>query len=160
MTVASGARVLERAELLERFGRPREYRLVFTNGVFDLLHAGHLQSLERARALGDRLVVAVNSDSSARRLKGPDRPYQAAHDRALLLAGLRSVDAVTEFDEDTPAELLAALLPDVLVKGADYEGRDVAGGEAVHAAGGEVRFIELVGGLSTSALVERIRGGE
>ncbi len=128
-------RVLERAEILERFGRPREYRLVFTNGVFDLLHAGHLQSLERARALGDRLVVGVNSDSSARRLKGPDRPYQPASDRALLLAGLRAVDAVTEFDEDTPAELLAELLPDVLVKGADYEGRVVAGGDAVRAAG-------------------------
>jgi len=114
-------RVLERSELLRRFGRPRDYRLVFTNGVFDLLHAGHLQSLEQARAFGDRLVVAVNSDSSVRRLKGPDRPYQPAHDRALLLAGLRVVDAVIEFDEDTPAELLAELLPDVLVKGADYE---------------------------------------
>ncbi len=159
MTVASADRVLDRAELLRRFGRPREFRLVFTNGVFDLLHAGHLESLERARALGDRLVVAMNSDSSARRLKGPDRPYQRAHDRALLLAGLRVVDAVTEFDEDTPADLLAALLPDVLVKGADYEGRDVAGGDAVRAAGGEVRFIELVPNLSTTTLAERIRGG-
>ncbi len=159
MTVTSADRVLELAELLQRFGRPREYRLVFTNGVFDLLHAGHLQSLERARALGDRLVVGVNSDSSARRLKGPDRPYQPAHDRALLLAGLRVVDAVTEFGEDTPAELLAALLPDVLVKGADYAGRDVAGGDAVRAAGGEVRFIDLVPGVSTTTLAERIRGG-
>jgi len=152
-------RVLERSELLRRFGRPRDYRLVFTNGVFDLLHAGHLQSLEQARAFGDRLVVAVNSDSSVRRLKGPDRPYQPAHDRALLLAGLRVVDAVIEFDEDTPAELLAELLPDVLVKGADYEGREVAGGEAVRAAGGEVRFIELVPGVSTTGLAKRIRGG-
>lgn len=160
MNVTSVDRVLERAELLKRFGRPRAYRLVFTNGVFDLLHAGHLQSLERARALGDRLVVGVNSDSSARRLKGSDRPYQPARDRALLLAGLRAVDAVTEFEEDTPAELLAELLPDVLVKGADYEGRDVAGGAAVRAAGGEVRFIEFVPNLSTTALAERIRGGE
>ncbi len=159
MTLASADRVLERAEILERFGRPRDYRLVFTNGVFDLLHAGHLQSLERARALGDRLIVGVNSDSSARRLKGPDRPYQPASDRALLLAGLRAVDAVTEFDEDTPAELLAELLPDVLVKGADYEGRDVAGGDAVRAAGGEVRFIELVPGVSTTGLANRIREG-
>ncbi|TFG66565.1 MAG: D-glycero-beta-D-manno-heptose 1-phosphate adenylyltransferase [Gemmatimonadales bacterium] len=150
-------RVLLRAELIEQFGRPRDYRLVFTNGVFDLLHAGHLQSLERARALGDRLVVAVNSDSSVRRLKGRDRPYQPAADRTLLLAGLRVVDAVTEFDEDTPAELLAELLPDVLVKGADYEGRVVAGADSVRAAGGEVRFIELVPGRSTTGLVDRIR---
>ena len=160
MTGASADRVLERAELLKRFGRPRDYRLVFTNGVFDLLHAGHLQSLEQARALGDRLVVAVNSDSSVRRLKGPDRPYQSAHDRAVLLAGLRVVDAVTEFDEDTPAELLDELLPDVLVKGADYEGREVAGAESVRAAGGEVRFIELVPGVSTTGLADRIRGGK
>jgi rfaE bifunctional protein nucleotidyltransferase chain/domain len=158
LTVASVDRVLNRDELVRRFGRPRDYRLVFTNGVFDLLHAGHLQSLEQARHLGDRLVVAVNADESVRRLKGPERPYQSAADRALLLAGLRVVDAVTVFDEDTPAELLAALLPDVLVKGADYEGREVAGAEAVRAAGGEVRFVELVSSRSTTDLVERIRG--
>ena len=158
MTVASADRVLMRDELVRRFGRPRDYRLVFTNGVFDLLHAGHLQSLEQARRLGDRLVVAVNADESVRRLKGPERPYQSAADRALLLAGLRIVDAVTVFDEDTPAELLAELLPDVLVKGADYEGREVAGAEAVRAAGGEVRFVELVSSRSTTGLVERIRG--
>lgn len=153
-------RVLTRADLLERFGRPRDFRLVFTNGVFDLLHAGHLHSLEMARSLGDRLVVAVNSDSSVRRLKGPDRPYQPAAERTLLLAGLRVVDAVIEFDEDTPAELLAQLLPDVLVKGADYEGRDVAGTDAVRAAGGEVRLIDLVPGKSTTDLADRIRGSE
>jgi rfaE bifunctional protein nucleotidyltransferase chain/domain len=158
LTVASADRVLKRDELVRRFGRPRDYRLVFTNGVFDLLHAGHLQSLEQARQLGDRLVVAVNADESVRRLKGPERPYQSAADRALLLAGLRVVDAVTVFDEDTPAELLAELLPDVLVKGADYEGREVAGAEAVRAAGGEVRFVELVSSRSTTGLVERIRG--
>ena len=160
MTVSAADRVLTHADLLERFGRPRDFRLVFTNGVFDLLHAGHLQSLERARALGDRLVVAVNSDSSVRRLKGPDRPYQPAAERTLLLAGLRVVDAVIEFDEDTPAELLAQLLPDVLVKGADYEGRDVAGADAVRAAGGEVRLIDLVPGKSTTDLADRIRGSE
>jgi len=158
--VSAADRVLTHADLLERFGRPRDFRLVFTNGVFDLLHAGHLQSLERARALGDRLVVAVNSDSSVRRLKGPDRPYQPAAERTLLLAGLRVVDAVIEFDEDTPAELLAQLLPDVLVKGADYEGRDVAGADAVRAAGGEVRLIDLVPGKSTTDLADRIRRSE
>jgi D-beta-D-heptose 7-phosphate kinase/D-beta-D-heptose 1-phosphate adenosyltransferase len=150
-------RVLERDELLRQFGRPRTHRLVFTNGIFDLLHVGHLQSLERARDLGDRLVVAVNSDASAQRLKGPDRPYQAAADRARLLAALRVVDAVTVFEEDTPAELLEALLPDVLVKGADYEGRDIAGADAVRAAGGEVRLVDLVPGCSTTALAGRIR---
>lgn len=160
MTVNAADRVLTRADLLERFGRPRDFRLVFTNGVFDLLHAGHLHSLEMARSLGDRLVVAVNSDSSVRRLKGPDRPYQPAAERTLLLAGLRVVDAVIEFDEDTPAELLAQLLPDVLVKGADYEGRDVAGTDAVRAAGGEVRLIDLVPGKSTTDLADRIRGSE
>lgn len=158
MNEGSDHGVLERGELLGRFARPRPYRLVFTNGIFDLLHVGHLQSLERARELGDRLVVAVNSDASARRLKGPARPYQPAADRARLLAGLRVVDAVTVFDEDTPAELLGALLPDVLVKGADYEGRDIAGADAVLAAGGEVRLIDLIPGRSTSALAGRIRG--
>jgi len=154
----SADRVLERDELLRRFGRPRALKLVFTNGIFDLLHAGHLRSLEQARELGDQLVVAVNSDDSARRLKGPDRPYQSADDRARLLAGLRVVDAVTVFDEDTPAELLSALLPDVLVKGADYEGREIAGAAAVEAAGGEVILLDLVPGRSTTNLAGRIRG--
>lgn len=153
----SAARVLPRDELLRRYGRPREQRLVFTNGVFDLLHAGHLASLEAARALGDRLVVGVNTDASTRRLKGTTRPYQPESDRARLLAGLRCVDAVTLFDEDTPAALIAALLPDVLVKGADYADREVVGAEAVRAAGGEVRLVELVEGRSTSEIAARIR---
>lgn len=149
--------MLSRAELVRRFGRPRDGRLVFTNGVFDLLHAGHLESLERARALGDALVVGVNSDDSVRRLKGEGRPFQPEADRARLLAGLRCVDAVTLFDEDTPSSLITELLPDVLVKGADYAGREVAGADAVRAAGGELRLIELVPGRSTSALAARIR---
>lgn len=153
----SAERVLPRAELLRRFGRPRDGRLVFTNGVFDLLHAGHLASLETARSFGDALVVGVNSDASTRRLKGPARPFQPAEDRARLLAGLRCVDSVTVFDEDTPAELIGALLPDVLVKGGDYEGRDVAGSDAVRAAGGEVRLVDLVEGRSTTDLAARIR---
>lgn len=149
--------MLSRDELLRRFGRPREGRLVFTNGVFDLFHAGHLSSLETARAFGDRLVVAVNSDASTRRLKGANRPFQPEADRARLVAGLRCVDAVTLFDEDTPEELIRALLPDVLVKGADYEGREVAGADAVRAAGGEVRLVDLEPGRSTSDLAARIR---
>lgn len=149
---------MSRAELLCRFGRPRDERLVFTNGVFDLLHVGHLASLEAARALGERLVVGINSDASTRRLKGPERPYQPEADRARLVAALRCVDAVTVFDEDTPGALIEALLPDVLVKGADYEGREVVGAEAVRAAGGEVRLVEMVGGRSTTDIAARIRG--
>lgn len=156
----ASARVLPRDELLRRFGRPRDERLVFTNGVFDLFHAGHLSSLETARGFGDRLVVGVNSDASTRRLKGPDRPFQPAADRARLVAGLRCVDAVTVFDEDTPEALIRALLPDVLVKGADYEGREVVGAEAVKAAGGEVRLVELQEGRSTTDLAARIREAE
>jgi len=153
----TGNRVVSRDELLRRYGRPRDERLVFTNGVFDLLHVGHLASLETARGLGDRLVVGINSDASTRRLKGPSRPYQPEADRARLVAGLRCVDAVTLFDEDTPGALIEALLPDVLVKGADYEGREVAGADAVRASGGEVRLVEMVDGRSTTDLAARIR---
>ncbi len=153
----TGDRVVSRAELLRRYGRPRDERLVFTNGVFDLLHVGHLASLEAARGLGDRLVVGINSDASTRRLKGPARPYQPEADRARLVAALRCVDAVTLFDEDTPGALIEALLPDVLVKGADYEGREVVGADAVRAAGGEVRLVEMVGGRSTTDIAARIR---
>jgi len=149
--------VLSADLLVERFGRPRDFRLVFSNGVFDLLHSGHIASLEAARALGDRLVVGVNSDASARRLKGPGRPLQREADRARILAALRCVDAVTIFDEDTPAILIERLLPDVLVKGADYTVDQIAGAPAVLAAGGEVRLIELEAGRSTTDLVRRIR---
>lgn len=153
----SAARVLSRDELLRRYGRPREERLVFTNGVFDLMHAGHLASLETARSFGDALVVGVNTDASTRRLKGPSRPFQTEADRARLVAGLRCVDAVTLFDEDTPAALIEALLPDVLVKGSDYEDGEVVGADAVRAAGGEVRLVELLEGRSTTGLAARIR---
>jgi D-beta-D-heptose 7-phosphate kinase/D-beta-D-heptose 1-phosphate adenosyltransferase len=156
----STSRVLTEEDLVERFGRPRNYSLVFSNGVFDLLHAGHIASLEAARALGDRLVVAVNADSSACRLKGADRPFQNAEDRARILAALRVVDAVTIFGEDTPADLIERLLPDVLVKGADYSLQEIAGSDAVIAAGGEVRLIALEASRSTTGLIERIRASE
>lgn len=130
---------------------------MFTNGVFDLLHRGHIASLEAARSLGDRLVVAVNSDASTRRLKGASRPFQPEEDRAQLLAAIRFVDAVTVFDEDTPGELIARLLPDVLVKGADYSENEIAGALEVRAAGGDVVLVDLEPGLSSSALVRRIR---
>lgn len=144
---------------MDRFGRPREPRLVFTNGCFDLLHRGHVSLLERARALGDLLVVGLNSDASVRRLKGPGRPLVPVEDRAYLLASLRPVDAVTIFEEDTPLALIRALLPDVLVKGADYRPDEVVGAEVVRAAGGDVHLLPLDEGRSTSGLLERIRQG-
>lgn len=150
-------RILSRDEILAEYGCPRDVRLVFTNGVFDLLHRGHVDSLQAARRLGDVLVVGLNSDGSARRLKGPERPFQPQEDRAAIVAALRCVDAVTIFEEDTPGDLVAALLPDVLVKGADYEGRAVAGSEAVIAAGGQVRLLPLIEGRSTTALAARLR---
>lgn len=137
-------------------GRPREARLVFTNGCFDLLHPGHVAYLEAARALGDRLVVGVNTDASVRRLKGPSRPMVEEEARMRVLAGLASVDAVTLFDEDTPAELIAALRPDVLVKGGDYTPDRIVGRDQVEADGGEVKVIPFLPGYSTTALVRRI----
>ena len=152
-------KILPREELLRRFGRPRAGLLVFTNGCFDLLHPGHVHLLEAARALGDTLVVGLNTDRSLRALKGPDRPLVSEDARAWVLAALAAVDAVTLFDEDTPRALIAALLPDVLVKGGDYEPSGVVGREEVEAAGGEVVILPFLAGHSTSALVERIRGG-
>ena len=129
--------------------------VVFTNGVFDILHAGHVQLLERARALGDMLIVGVNSDASARRLgKAPGRPVNRLRDRAALLAALSCVDAVVPFDEDTPEPLLSKLKPDVLVKGADYGRRQIAG--ARHA--GRVVRVALKAGYSTTDLIRRLQG--
>lgn len=157
--VAPGERILEREEAVRRHARPRDHRLVFTNGCFDLLHRGHAAYLNRAAELGDRLLVGLNSDASVRRLKGEGRPVQPVEDRAYLLASLAAVDAVTVFDEDTPAGLIEALLPDVLVKGADYDEEEVVGREAVREAGGEVRLLPLEAGRSTSILLDRIRRG-
>jgi D-beta-D-heptose 7-phosphate kinase / D-beta-D-heptose 1-phosphate adenosyltransferase len=154
------ARILDRAELVRRFGRPRDATVVFTNGCFDILHRGHVAYLYAARALGDRLVVGVNTDASVRRLKGEGRPVVAQHDRAFVLAGLGCVDAVTLFDEDTPAQLIAELLPDLLVKGGDYEPDSVVGRHDVEAAGGSVVIIPFVEGRSTTDLLHRIRERE
>ena len=157
MTGDLGASILTREDLLSRWSRPRDERLVFTNGCFDILHRGHVDYLTAARSLGDALVVAVNSDASVRRLKGKGRPLVAQEDRVLVLAALRSVDAVTIFDEDTPRELLAALLPDVLVKGGDYHADEVVGRAEVEAAGGQVVILPFVAGRSTTAILEKIR---
>lgn len=131
-------------------------RVVWTNGCFDLLHVGHVRSLEQARALGDVLVVGVNGDGSVRRLKGDGRPIVPAGERAEIVAALRAVDAVVVFDDDTPAALVALLRPHLFCKGSDYEGRDVPEAEAVRSYGGVVEFLDMVPGLSTSATVSRI----
>jgi rfaE bifunctional protein nucleotidyltransferase chain/domain len=160
MTLDLTAKILHRDSLLERFRRPRSERLVFTNGCFDILHRGHVEYLAAARGLGDRLVVGLNADASVRRLKGEGRPLNAEEDRALVLAALASVDAVTIFEEDTPLELIRALLPDLLVKGGDYSPAAVVGAEDVVGAGGRVVIIPFVPGRSTTALIRRAAGIE
>jgi D-beta-D-heptose 7-phosphate kinase/D-beta-D-heptose 1-phosphate adenosyltransferase len=137
--------------------KARGERVVLTNGCFDILHAGHVAYLEEAKSCGDRLVVAVNDDDSVRRLKGPSRPVTALVDRMAILAGLASVDWVVPFAEDTPADLIAKVLPDVLVKGGDYRPEDIAGGDAVRKNGGEVRVLGFKPGRSTSGLIDAIR---
>jgi len=135
-------------------------RIVFTNGCFDILHRGHVEYLQEAAALGDRLIIGVNSDDSVRRLgKATDRPYNDQDSRAKVLAGLRLVDAVVMFDQDTPLELNQAIGPDVLVKGGDWTEDKIVGADIVKARGGEVRSLKLVDGFSTTALVEKIRHG-
>ncbi len=129
--------------------------VVFTNGCYDLLHPGHIRLLERARSLGDVLILALNSDDSVRRLKGPTRPLISERDRAEVACALAAVDAVTLFDEDTPRELIAAVLPDVLIKGADWA-HFIAGREEVEAAGGTVMALSLEPGYSTTGIVEEI----
>jgi rfaE bifunctional protein nucleotidyltransferase chain/domain len=132
--------------------------VVFTNGVFDVLHRGHVTYLAQARALGGSLVVALNTDASARRLgKGPDRPLNAEHDRAVVMAALESVSLVTWFDEDTPVQLLGELKPQVYVKGGDYDMRTLAETALVQGWGGQALAIPFVDGYSTTALVQRIR---
>jgi len=134
-------------------------RIVFTNGVYDLLHRGHVEYLEEARSRGDRLVVGVNSDQSVRRLKGPGRPIVAQHDRVTLVAALSCVDLAILFEDDTPLRLIEEVRPDVLVKGADWAADQIVGREFVEARGGSVERIALRAGLSTSTLVRRIREG-
>jgi len=131
-------------------------RLVFTNGVFDLLHVGHVRYLEQARALGDVLLVAINSDRTVRELKGPDRPVFNEAERAEILAALRCVDYVTVFDNISPRSLIAELLPDVLVKGGDYQLDQIHGREEVEAAGGNVISLPFVEGASTTDIIKKV----
>jgi rfaE bifunctional protein nucleotidyltransferase chain/domain len=151
--------ILTLDEAILRFGREKRNgrRVVFTNGCFDLLHPGHIGSLEQARALGDVLIVGLNSDSSVRQLKGAGRPVLPERERAEILAALESVDAVVIFDEPTPREVIARLLPDVLVKGGDWPGDQIVGREEVEAAGGCVVSIPVVPGYSTTEMLRKIR---
>ena len=154
MAVLTREAAAEWAEAARAAGR----RLVLTNGVFDVLHPGHTRYLADARALGDALVVAVNSDRSVRaQQKGPDRPITPEGERAELLAALTAVDAVVVFDEDTPHEIVAAIQPDVLVKGADWASDAIVGRDVVEARGGRVVRIPLAPGYSTTAILERAR---
>ncbi len=152
-------KIVDRATAVVRVADARREgkRIVFTNGCFDLMHVGHVRYLAAARDAGDMLVVAINDDASVRRLKGPERPLVSEDARAEVLAALAAVDLVTTFGEDTPAEVIAALLPDVLVKGADWAPDKVVGREVVEAHGGRVALIPVVEGFSTTALVERLR---
>ena len=155
-------RIMDRISLVRMVNvwRLKSDRVVFTNGVFDILHRGHVEYLEEAAALGDRLVIGLNSDSSVQRLgKGPDRPINDQDSRALVLTALRCVDAVVIFEEDTPLELITAIKPDVLVKGGDWKTAQIVGCDLVKSYGGEVRSLKLVDGFSTTSLVDRIKHG-
>jgi D-beta-D-heptose 7-phosphate kinase/D-beta-D-heptose 1-phosphate adenosyltransferase len=157
--MTSPARYFASAQAFLQAHPQRPARLCFTNGCFDLLHPGHVKYLEDVRALGDFLVVGLNSDASVARLKGPSRPLQDETARAMILCGLRSVDAVVRFDQDTPLELITALQPDLLAKGGDYTLDTVVGREVVEARGGRVVLVPFLPGHSSSAIVDRIRRG-
>ena len=133
-------------------------KVVFTNGVFDLLHIGHITYLAKAAELGDKLIIGLNSDASVKRIKGDDRPVNDQNSRALLLAAMLFIDAVVVFEEDTPLNLISTLLPDILVKGADYAIENIVGGKEVIANGGEVKTITFVDGYSSTSIIKRIKG--
>jgi len=153
------AKILSIDEMLVERERLRDAgaRLVFTNGVFDLLHVGHVRYLTEARALGEALVVAINSDRAVRELKGPNRPVFDENERAEILAALRQVDYVVVFDNISPRTLISQLVPDVLVKGGDYQLEQIHGREEVEAAGGKVISLPFIDGASTTTLIERMK---
>lgn len=145
-------------EAVARWREAIDGDVVFTNGVFDLLHPGHIDVLDGARREGSALVVGLNSDASVRRLKGPARPVRNENERAQVLAALEAVDAVVVFDEDTPFELVRALQPDVIVKGGDYSPDSIVGADVVRARGGRVVVVPLQAGQSTTSIIEKMRG--
>ena len=155
-------RIVSQEELIALLGRAKRgsRRVVFTNGCFDLLHPGHIRTLEAARSLGDVLVVGLNRDKSVREAKGDSRPVIAENERAELLAALEAVDLVAIFEEDTPIKLITEIKPSVLVKGGDYTRDQVVGHEIVEASGGEVLLVDVLPGFSTTSLVNRARGGK
>lgn len=154
-------KIVTRPQLLQRVAQWKllSKKIAFTNGVFDILHEGHIFSLSQAAREGDILIVGVNADASVKRLKGESRPVNRQDSRALLLASLVMVDAVVIFDEDTPLELVTEIMPDVMVKGGDYTIEQVAGGREVMANGGRVVINPLMEGFSTTSLIEQIRKG-
>lgn len=144
------------AKMLNK-NRSKKIKVVFTNGVFDILHAGHVQYLQKARSLGDLLVVGINTDASVRRLKGPTRPINKLSDRMTVLAALGCVDYVVSFSTQTPLTLIKKIMPDILVKGADYTVDNIVGAKEVLAAGGSVKTITLLKGRSTTSIIERMK---
>jgi D-beta-D-heptose 7-phosphate kinase/D-beta-D-heptose 1-phosphate adenosyltransferase len=151
------SKVMNRAEAT-RWRQGVAGPVVFTNGVFDLLHPGHVDVLDGARREGAALVVGINSDASVRRLKGPTRPVRSAEERSFVLAALEAVDAVVIFDEDTPLDLVQAIEPDVIVKGGDYAPETIVGADLVRARGGRVIVVPLQAGQSTTSIIEKLRG--
>jgi rfaE bifunctional protein nucleotidyltransferase chain/domain len=151
-TILSTAAMVRARRTLKRKGK----KVVFTNGTFDILHRGHVSYLQAARKLGDCLVVGLNTDASIRRIKGPKRPINPNRDRAAVLAALGCVDFVVLFGDDTPYKLIKTLVPDVLVKGADWKKGEIVGGDVVEAHGGSVRRIRLVSGRSTTNVIQRV----
>jgi rfaE bifunctional protein nucleotidyltransferase chain/domain len=153
------SRVIARSKLpllIRRLRRERR-RIVFTNGVFDILHRGHVDYLASARSFGDVLIVGLNSDASVRRIKGPDRPIQNQRDRAIILSSLRPVDYVVIFSEETPEKLIMTIRPDVLVKGADWAIEDIVGATFVQSYGGKVRRVRMRQGRSSTSLIQLLR---
>lgn len=147
----------EEAQAQVKAWQARGETVVFTNGCFDLLHLGHVDYLEKARELGNRLVIGLNTDDSVSRFKGPERPLQDQNSRARILASLQFVDLVVFFNEDTPFDLISALIPNVLVKGSDYLAENIVGADVVKKAGGVVKTIDFVPGYSTTRIVEKIK---
>jgi len=154
--------IVSEDELAKLFARAKAHdeKIIMTNGCFDLLHAGHVTYLEQAKALGDRLCVAVNSDASVKQLKGESRPINGLQERMTVLAALACVDWVVAFSEETPERLYCKLLPDVIVKGGDYSLDQVVGGDCVINAGGEVKILQFVDGQSTTAMINKARRAE
>jgi rfaE bifunctional protein nucleotidyltransferase chain/domain len=153
----SSEKIISLDDFLKQRDRLTDKKIVFTNGCFDLLHPGHVDYLERAKVLGDVLVVGLNSDESVRRLKGPKRPINPEMDRALVLAGLGCVNFVIIFSEDTPYNLIKAVQPDVLVKGGDWPIDKIVGKDIVLANGGEVKSLDFLPGYSTTSLIDKIK---